>query len=178
MMSFQNDPLMRLSVVILRHVVEAVDILLSRLVGPLSKPITGIVRAIMFAPVGLEYEEEKRAPIDQRLAKLDTARVALEESLSAVNELQAESVKAQTEHAAAMRRLDYVLASKGDAEKQLAEVRAFYKRDMTTFRQLAGTPNMAVERFVSFVLGIVASIIASVMWNWQSVSAWIVALIR
>lgn len=119
---------------------------------------------------------ERRAPIDERLAKLDIARAALEESLTAINELQEEGFKAKIEHEAAKMRLEQVLATKGSAEKQLAEVRAFYERDMSTFRQLAGTPNMAVERTVAFLLGILASIVASVVWNWQSVFGWISGL--
>lgn len=158
---------------LLRLLVQGIDGLLSKLVGPLAKPISAAVREIALAPLGIDLEDSvRRALIDQRLAKLDTARVALEESLSAIHELQEEGLKARVEHESAKVRLEKVLASKGDAEKQLAEVRAFYQRDIGTFRQLAGTPNMAVERTVSFLLGILASIVASLVWNWRSVYAW------
>lgn len=158
-------PLANLMLAVARELINRLDRVLGVLIGPVGQSLGKAIQRVTLKLYGVELEAQ-RAPVDARLAKLDTARAALEESLSAISDLQEEGIRAKAEHEAAKARLQQVLRNKGDAEKQLAEVRAFYDRDMTTFRQLAGTPNMAVERVVAFGLGILASTVATVLWTY------------
>ena len=147
----------------LRRLIRAVfETLEASISGPVL-PLAGFIREVVSAALGIDETAPVR-PIDQRLAKLDAAKSALQESLEAIQELQLEASNARIEHAAASSRLETILETKGDEERKLNELRAFYARDMSTLRELTGAPNQGLERVLAFFLGVGASLIASVLW--------------
>jgi hypothetical protein len=105
--------------------------------------------------------EAPPASIDQRLAKLEIAKAALMESLSAVEELQRQAEDGKVEHERVRAELAATIASKDDAERKLQSIQALMTQDVEAFQTLAGVPIMSRERLLGFASGVVASIIAS-----------------
>jgi hypothetical protein len=110
--------------------------------------------------------------IDQRLAKLEVAKAALMESLSAVEELQRQAEDSKVEHERVRSELAAAVASKDDAERKLEAIQKLIAQDVEAFQTLAGVPNVGKERLLGFVSGVLASIIASslvalIVWAWK-----------
>jgi len=106
--------------------------------------------------------------IDERLAQIDQARESLVSALSAVDDLRATSERNKTELRDALERIEQARAEKAVAEKQLQGVRQIAQADVEVFRSLAGIPSraqIARERFVGFIVGVAASLMASgILW--------------
>ncbi|MDP2214094.1 hypothetical protein [Phenylobacterium sp.] len=116
--------------------------------------------------------EPPPASIDRRLAKLEVAKAALMESLTAVEELQRQAEEGKVEHERVRAELAATIASKDDAERKLQSIQALITQDVEAFQTLAGVPNVAKERLLGFASGVVASIIASgvmalTVWAWK-----------
>jgi hypothetical protein len=108
---------------------------------------------------------EPLKPVDQRLARLDDARTALAESLSALDELQFESERSKAEHARTQAALEKALSSRKDAEAQLAEVRSIMRGEVSAFQLVAGVPDVRKERLIGFINGILSSAaFALILW--------------
>lgn len=130
-----------------------------------------IAQLVGLEPPRLPWEPPP-ASIDQRLAKLEVAKAALMESLSAVEELQHQAEEGKVEHERVRAELAATIASKDDAERKLQSIQALMTQDVEAFQTLAGVPNVGKERLLGFASGVVASIIASgvvalIVWAWQ-----------
>jgi multidrug efflux pump subunit AcrA (membrane-fusion protein) len=108
--------------------------------------------------------EPKSKMIDSRLAKIDLARGALEESLAAIEQLKIEAENNKIEHQKSQRELDEALSSKDDAERKLVAVRSLIAQDIEAFQVVAGVPNVRRERLIGFASGVIASTIATALW--------------
>lgn len=138
------------------------------LVGLGGGPIAGLVDTLVQIATGESLVPDQRGSVDKRLARLDEARAALSESLSALDDLQVEAEHSKAEYERTRAALESALASKQDAEHQLAEVRAIMAGEVTAFRLVAGVPNVRKERVIGLIIGIVGSIIFSLtLWLGQ-----------
>jgi hypothetical protein len=112
--------------------------------------------------------------IDDRLAQIDQARESLGSALSAVDDLRAAAERNKNELRDALERIGQARAEKAVAEKQLESVKQIAQADVEVFKNLAGIPSraqIARERFIGFIIGVVASLIASGIL-WALVRAW------
>jgi hypothetical protein len=124
--------------------------------------------------IELLLEQAPRATIDQRIEKIDLARKNLSEALEAMEELKQAAEQNKAELATAIERLDIAHKERAAAERELEAVRGIAQSDIEVFQKLAGVPSkleVAKERFVGFILGILASVLASVVW-WLLTKAW------
>lgn len=113
--------------------------------------------------------------IDRRLAKLEIAKAALMESLSAVEELQRQAEDGKIEHERVRAELAATIANKDDAERKLQSIQALITQDVEAFQTLAGVPDVGKERLLGFASGVVASVIASglvalIVYLWKSIA--------
>jgi len=150
--------------------------------GKLSGSVTGVLEAFLgryFEFFALLFEllgkalgvsvpaliETESRTIDQRLARLDEARTALEESLVAIEDLQRQAEASKRDHVRARAELDATIASKDDAERKLEAIKRLMEQDIEAFQTIAGVPNVQKERMIGFGSGIAASVIASLLWT-------------
>lgn len=150
---------------------RASDKLLGGYIELVASGIREIARALGHAPPRLPWEPPPPS-IDQRLAKIEVAKAALVESLSAVEELQRQAQDSKVEHERVRAELATAVASKDDVERKLQAVQKLIAQDVDAFQALAGVPNVGKERFIGFVSGFLASIIASgvvalIAWGWN-----------
>ena len=78
------------------------------------------------------------------------------------------------EQAATLQTLAATQTQSASAEKELEAVREIAKSDIGVFQKLAGVPSrqeVAKERFIGFLLGIAASVLASAVW-WALTKWW------
>ena len=112
----------------------------------------------------------KRAPhqrVDERIEQIESARLSLVEALDAVDELKLSAERNKRELAATLKTLTAAQTQSASAEKELEAIREIAKSDISTARKLAGIPSqsqVAKERFIGFLLGITASVVASGIW--------------
>jgi hypothetical protein len=142
--------------------VKILDNVFDRLIGPIYIKLspTGI-------SVGIEHNARSQETIDDRLLKIESAKRNLEDALSAMNELTIAAEQNKLELASAMRSLEIIKHDKSHAERQLESIKTIAETDIQAFRKIAGVPDklqVAKERFIGFVLGVLASLLASVFW--------------
>jgi hypothetical protein len=124
---------------------------------------------IEFNPVPIQ-----RASVDERIAKIEVAKRNLTEALEAMEELQQAAEENKAELATAIERLGLAQKERSSAERELEAVRGIAQSDIEVFKKLAGVPSrmaIAKERFIGFLLGICASVIASGLW-WGVMKLW------
>lgn len=105
--------------------------------------------------------------VDERIEKIESARVNLTEALSAIDELKLAAEQNKLELAEALQTLSATQAQSADAAKELEAVREIAKSDVGAFRKVAGVPSrreVAWERFIGFLFGVAASVLASGIW--------------
>lgn len=106
--------------------------------------------------------------IDERIAKIDEARVNLVEVLNAIDELRSAAEQNQRDAEIAFRQLKTLEQDKASLEKELESVRNIIDADVTVFKQIAGIPSatdIRRERVLGFVTGVISSVVASgVVW--------------
>lgn len=85
--------------------------------------------------------------------------------MDAISELKTEIDLKKQEHADILSNLSQALQSKDDAEQKLQSIKEIIKEDTEAFKLLAGLPNPKKERLIGFGSGILASIIASVLYG-------------
>ena len=118
--------------------------------------------------------EASSETVDQRLEKIEMAKRNLEDALGAIEELQRAAEENKVELAAAIERLNTAQEQRISAERELQAVRAIAQSDVAVFQKLAGVPSkfdIAKERVVGFVLGVLASVAASGIW-WLVTRFW------
>jgi hypothetical protein len=103
--------------------------------------------------------------IDQRIAKLDVARVSLIESLQAIDELKLTAEHNKRELTAALQRLSELESTKEKSQRELEEIRKIATADVSTFQKVAGISprDRWVERAIGFLAGFVASSISALV---------------
>lgn len=102
--------------------------------------------------------------IDDRLAQLDVARKNVEGALTAIDEMKAVAERNRAELHEALAQIDEIRADRNAAESELHVVRQIAQADIGVFRKLAGLPTrvqIARERFLGFVLGVISSLVAA-----------------
>ncbi len=102
--------------------------------------------------------------IDARLAQLDSARDNLVIALQAVDELKATAETNKRELSQALERIEQTQSEKAAAKKELDNIRQIAEADVEVFKRLAGVPSrgqIARERFIGFVIGVLASVAAT-----------------
>jgi uncharacterized protein involved in exopolysaccharide biosynthesis len=112
--------------------------------------------------------------IDARLAKIEVARRNLEEALGAIDELKSAAEANRAELAVALERLRDAHIQRATAEKEVQAVQSIAQADVEVFRKLAGVPSkseIAKERLIGFILGVLASVIATAVW-WALAKYW------
>jgi len=120
------------------------------------------------AQVSFLPSEPAASGIDERLAQIDRARESLESALPAVNELGAAAERNKAELRDALELIEHTRAEKAMAEHQLQNLKEIAQADIEVFRSLVGIPSraqIARERIIGFILGVIASLIASgIFW--------------
>ena len=117
-----------------------------------------------------EKKEEKS--IDERIGKIDEARSSLVEALDAIDELHSEAERNKVELKNALQNLAETERNKGKLENELENIRQVMQTDIATFRNIAGIPSQVQikkERYIGFVTGVIASIVASAL-IWSTVT--------
>lgn len=117
---------------------------------------------------------DRKESIDERIQRIDTARNSLIDALGAMEELKQAAEQNKSELATAIERLNEAHYERASAEKELQAVRGIAQSDIEVFKKLAGVPSrleIAKERFIGFVLGVTASVLASGVW-WGLTKVW------
>ena len=112
--------------------------------------------------------------IDERIEKIEAARLNLTEALTAIDELRQAAEDNKVDLAKALQALTDTEGKRADAAKQLEALREIAENDVGAFQRLAGVPSrgdIARERFIGFLFGIAASVIASGIW-WAFTRLW------
>jgi hypothetical protein len=132
-----------------------------------SAPLFGISidkGKVSLAFLGIESPTES---IDQRLARLEVAKLNLQEAIGAVDELKHEAEANKRELQSALAQLQTIGDQRQAAEKELSQLKLIASADVATFQKVAGVPSrrqIAREHFVGFLLGVLASVMASGIW--------------
>ena len=145
--------LARFLTALLRSYLRPFDLLIRRIEaisGPITRP-----------ELRLELRPEPR---DDRIAKIDVARENLQDALSALGGLKTEAEQNKIALEEAIGRLNETKAGHAREAEQLKQIRAIAEADIATFRRMAGI-NPARERFVGFLGGLAASLIAAGLWK-------------
>jgi chromosome segregation ATPase len=107
--------------------------------------------------------------MDERIAKIETARVNLVEALSAIEELKQAAENHQRDLAKVAAALQKVQAEKASAAGELATLKQMAELDIQAVRRVIGLPSAVAvwrERIIGFVIvGVLASIVASAAWE-------------
>ncbi len=111
--------------------------------------------------------ELDRKPLDDRLAKIEDARVNLQEALSALGELTQEAERNKIELARALSELETARNAQIVEELKLNNIKQIAQSDVTVFQKMAGI-NPKLERIVGFIGGIIASLIAALIWHFAT----------
>lgn len=109
----------------------------------------------------------KTPGIDERIAQIDIAKKSLEAALSAIDELKTTAHRNREDLNEALNHLRQVGEDKTAAERELSSIKQIAQTDIEVFRKLAGVPSradVAKERFIGFIFGVVTSLIASGLW--------------
>ena len=123
---------------------------------------------------GLSAELPAPQTIDARIAKLDEAKERMIESLGAIEELKTAATENKKQLEETLERLAEIRDSKLVAERELGTIQAVAAVDLSAFRKIAGVPSrnaIRIERGIGFVLGVAASLVASIIWVYAS-SLW------
>lgn len=128
--------------------------------------IEKVVSAFLGRRVSLDVFSDSQS-LDERIAKIEEARNNLFEALQAVDDLRRTADENKQELKEALEKLTQMESQKASLSTELAEIQKIKNADVGAFRDLIGIPTAKDkwwERFIGFVSGIVASIIASALW--------------
>jgi gas vesicle protein len=106
----------------------------------------------------------KTPAIDERIAQIDIAKKSLETALSAIDELKTTARRNREDLNETLNHLQQAAEDKTAAERELSSIKQIAQTDIEVFRKLAGVPSrgdVARERLFGFIIGVVASLIAS-----------------
>ena len=107
------------------------------------------------------FKEQVRATIDERINKIDTARENLADVINAIDGLKKEAQQNKIEAAQALQPIAELEQDKESLSEELEAIRTVIRSDVVGFRKVAGITNKTRERFIGFISGIIASMIAS-----------------
>lgn len=99
--------------------------------------------------------------IDERLSKIDSAKKALMESLSAIEELKKEAVNNKKEFEKTILDLNKIKTDKTTLETEYHSLKQLSSRELDSLKAILGIPDKNKERLIGFISGIIASLIAS-----------------
>ena len=105
--------------------------------------------------------------IDERLLQIDVARNSLETALAAIDELKQLANRNKKDLDEALARLHEANANKLTAEQEAEIAREIARVDVTGLRKVVCIPTrtqIAWERAIGFGLGVLASLLASLVW--------------
>jgi hypothetical protein len=112
-----------------------------------------------------------RDTIDQRLSKIDDAKHSLTDALGALSELKLQAEANKSRYDALVVKLSNAQKEEASAQEQLQVLKDLAVLDSRMVRNALGIPSPAQqwrERGVSFALGVVASIVAAVIWHFAA----------
>jgi hypothetical protein len=145
------------------YVGRALNTLLRFYLRPFDKMLRQFESLGIATPaVKVQWAESKTR--DERIAKIDVARENLQDALAALGDLKAEAEHNQIALNEAIQKLDATKAGHAFETKQLEQVREIAEADIAAFRRLAGI-NPTRERFIGFLGGVFASLIAAALWR-------------
>jgi len=124
--------------------------------------------ALDIAGKTIGIQVSSREPIDKRLANIETARQSLASALSAIDELQAEAELSAAKVEELKAELGAVAAEHEKAQGNLLTAQELAKLDADEVKRLMGVPTAKtvwLERGISFFIGVLASVVASVIWT-------------
>lgn len=114
--------------------------------------------------ISIELGPEQTPSIDERIAKIESARSNLLEGIRAIDELRETAEVNKREASDALAQIASLQRNKIELERELESVRTVIESDIETFRTMAGLPSAAQirkERLIGFLSGVLASIVAS-----------------
>lgn len=119
--------------------------------------------------VSISIADETQHSVDERIAMIDAARANLLNGVRAIDELRAEAERNKRDAEQALQQLSAIKQDKADLERQREALKTVIQSDVNAFRTVAGVPSAATvrrERFIGFVSGVIASVVASgIVWG-------------
>ena len=106
--------------------------------------------------------------IDKRLKKIETAREGLQEALEAVEELRISAEESKLDLQAINASIQQAESEKTTISQELEAIRVIAVQDGTAVRKALGLPtpkDVWKERIVGFILGVLASTVAALIWE-------------
>jgi len=131
-----------------------------------AKVLRGLHVSVGLSGISVGFQEEAQQNLDQRVAKLDAARANLVEGIQAIDQLMAEAQKNKAEIEEAAQQISRLQADKQTLAENINAIKSVVTADVDAFRKIAGVPTVSDirrERFIGFVSGIVASLIATAL---------------
>ncbi|MBN8245119.1 hypothetical protein JF546_19045 [Nitratireductor aquimarinus] len=114
------------------------------------------------------FDELRRAPIDERLAKIEEAKHNLTDALTAIEDMQADAQERQRSLKMLTSKIERARSEKTGVEKELEALETLARLDPQGVRKVFRIPTtfqVWAGRLISFVLGVVASLVASWIWT-------------
>jgi chromosome segregation ATPase len=115
--------------------------------------------------IGVEFSIDKSTgSIDERIKKIETAKQNLIDGLSAIKELETEAENNKKEVKKALLEVEKLRKNKDSLEKEIDSIKQVISSDVSSFKKVAGIPSESQkkrERFLGFISGIIASLLAS-----------------
>lgn len=134
----------------------------------------GVKNGKAYAEIFPALNEEES--VDERIRKIDEARNNLVSALSAIDELKAEAAVSKREAHELQEKVASLSSEKVAVDTEIHEIRKIMDLDVNVFQRVAGVPSrkqVAKERLIGFGLGILASLIATLVWEkWPMIEAW------
>lgn len=132
----------------------------TRAINPNSRSVE--ILSAFIAKMG----DDPSVTIDDRIKKIDAARDNLEDAIRAIDDLRIQADNNKRDLAHAMMLIQEAEDQKEVLGKQLETLKHVASADTEAFRQIVGLSkrDVWIERFYGFGSGIVASVIASVIY--------------
>ncbi|MBY6142003.1 hypothetical protein KUV26_21425 [Leisingera daeponensis] len=131
---------------------------ISGIYGEIGQDVFRLIVEAVGLPVPKELQREA---LDKRLKRLDDARDALYDTVTAVDELRDEIEEGRQEHQRVMSELSRTLESKESADSKLASLRKLIEADQDTLREVTAPQNVVRQHTIGFILGVTASLVAA-----------------
>lgn len=106
--------------------------------------------------------------LDERIAKIDTARQSLTEALAAMDELKSRAEENKHELEFLTRQVERAELDKANLSGELKTLKNMAALDTEAVRKVLRVPTQVgiwTERVISFLLGVAASVLASVLYD-------------
>lgn len=108
-------------------------------------------------------------PVDERIAKIELARQSLTEALSAMDELKERAEENKHDLEFLTRQIERAELDKANLSGELQTMKQMAALDSETVRKVLRMPTRVsiwTERVISFLLGVIASTIASLIYEY------------